>query len=165
MKRILQFILLVLLISCTPTETTIHDKTGYKVIGVKDGDTIVILMDSTEQTVRFAHVDCPEKKQPFGTKAKQFVSDKCFGTYVTLIIDEKNKYDRYKRLIAEIVLEDGENLNKELVKNGLAWHFKKYSESEEYAELEEQARANQIGVWSEPNPIEPWEWRKPKSKS
>lgn len=162
MTRIFQFIAFICLLSCTTLETTTHDKTAYKVIGVKDGDTIVLLMDSTEQVVRFSHVDCPEKKQPFGTKAKQFVSDKCFGTYVTLIVDEKNKYDRYKRLIAEVVLENGENLNKELVKNGLAWHFKKYSESEEYAELENQARANKIGIWSESNPIAPWDWRKPK---
>lgn len=163
MVRIFQFIAFICLFSCTNLEAT-QEKNAYKVIGVKDGDTIVLLMDTTEQVVRFSHVDCPEKKQPFGTKAKQFVSDKCFGTYVTLIVDEKNKYDRYKRLIAEVVLENGENLNKELVKNGLAWHFKKYSESEEYAELENQARANQIGIWSEPSPIAPWDWRKPKKK-
>lgn len=137
-------------------------KTVYKVIGIKDGDTFVLLIDGKEQTVRFAHIDCPEKKQPFGNRAKQFVSDMCFGTYVTLKINPKNKQDRNKRLIAEIILEDGRNLNKELVKNGLAWHFKKYSDSEEYAQLETEARNNKIGLWSEPNPIAPWDWRKPK---
>lgn len=141
-----------------------QDVTGYKVIGVKDGDTFVILVDGKEQTVRFAHIDCPEKKQPFGNKAKQFVSDMCFGTYVKLEINEKNKFDRNKRLIAEIILADGRNLNKELVRNGLAWHFKKYSKSEEYVELENEARNNKIGIWSEPNPIAPWEWRKSKRK-
>src|SRR5690606_27025415 len=84
--------------------TTPEQKTGYKVIGIKDGDTFVLLIDGKEQTVRFAHIDCPEKKQPFGTKAKQFVSDLCFGTSVTLLINQKNKYDRNKRLIAEIIL-------------------------------------------------------------
>lgn len=142
----------------TPTE----QKNAYKVIGIKDGDTFVLLIDGKEQTVRFAHIDCPEKKQPFGTKAKQFVSDLCFGTYVRLIINDKNKYDRNKRLIAEVILEDGRNLNKELVKNGLAWHFKKYSDNEEYAQLEIEAKNNKIGIWSEPNPIAPWDWRKPK---
>jgi endonuclease YncB( thermonuclease family) len=141
-----------------------QDVIGYKVIGVKDGDTFVILLDGKEQTVRFAHIDCPEKKQPFGNKAKQFVSDMCFGSYVKLIINEKNKFDRNKRLIAEIILSDGRNLNKELVRNGLAWHFKKYSKSEEYSELENEARNNKIGIWSEPNPIAPWEWRKSKRK-
>ena len=58
----------------------------------------------------------------------------CFGSYITLIVNEKNKLDRNKRLIAEIILDDGRNLNKELVKNGLAWHFKKYSDNYEYAQ-------------------------------
>lgn len=144
------------------TEATTR-KTTYKVIGIKDGDTIVLLIDGKEQTVRFAHIDCPEKKQPFGSKAKQFVSDLCFGKYVTLIIIDENKYDRNKRLIAEVILEDGRNLNKELVKNGLAWHFKRYSESEDYARLDAGARINKIGIWSEPNPIAPWDWRKPQN--
>lgn len=171
----------ILFLNCLPSGNTIDEnqidpqnsteettppkkETAYKVIGIKDGDTLVILMDGKEQTVRFTHVDCPEKKQPFGNKAKQFVSDRCFGTYVTLVYDEKNKYDRYKRLLAEIILEDGRNLNKELVKNGLAWHFKRYSKSEEYARLEIEARRQKTGIWSEPNPIAPWDWRKPKKK-
>lgn len=82
----------------------------------------------------------------------------CFGKNIKLI--HENKYDRYKRLIAEVILEDGTNLNKELIKQGLAWHFKKYSEDSEYAELEIEAKNNKIGLWSEENPISPWEWRK-----
>lgn len=132
---------------------------GYKVIGIKDGDTFVLLIEGKEQVVRFAHIDCPEKKQPYGNKAKQFVSEMCYGKYVTLV--HNNKFDRNKRLIAEVILQDGTNLNKELIKNGLAWHFKKYSKYTEYAELEVQARQNKIGLWSDPvEPIAPWEWRK-----
>jgi len=135
-----------------------ENQTGYKVIGIKDGDTFVLLIEGKEQVVRLAHIDCPEKKQPFGTKAKQFASDLCFGKYVTLITN--NKYDRNKRLIAEILLPDGRNINKELVKNGLAWHFKKYSTNDEYAKIEIETRINKIGLWSDPNPIAPWNWRK-----
>ena len=179
MIRLFQFAIFLCLISCNHPESnqydrhktfqssfqeteTVEQKVGYKVIGIKDGDTFVLLIDGKEQPVRFAHIDCPEKKQPFGNKAKQFVSDLCFGTYVTLVVNDKNKFDRNKRLIAEVILEDSRNLNKELVKNGLAWHFKKYSDSEEYAQLEIEARTNRIGLWSEPNPIAPWDWRKPK---
>ncbi len=134
------------------------ETSGYKVIGIKDGDTYVVLIDGKEQVIRLEHIDCPEKKQPFGTKAKQFASDLCFEQFVQ--VNHKNKFDRNKRLIAEIILLDGTNVNKELVNNGLAWHFKKYSDNEEYAELEIKARNNQIGIWSEQNPIAPWDWRK-----
>lgn len=137
---------------------------SYKVVGVKDGDTFVLLINGKEQVVRFAHIDCPEKKQPFGTKAKHFVSDKCYGTHVRLRVDEKNKFDRYKRLIAEVILEDGTNLNKELVKKGLAWHFTRFSSSKEYEALEKEARAHKVGLWADKNPIAPWEWRRPQKK-
>jgi micrococcal nuclease len=143
--------------SVIENENNIPDD-SYKVVGVKDGDTFVILIDGNEQVVRFANIDCPEKKQPFGKKAKYFVSDMCFGKNIKLI--HQNKYDRYKRLIAEIILEDGTNLNKKLVKQGLAWHFKKYSDDLEYSNLEIEAKNNRIGLWSEENPIAPWEWRK-----
>lgn len=136
----------------------IDSNNGYKVIGIKDGDTFVLLIDEKEQVVRFAHVDCPEKMQPFGSKAKQFVSEICFGKYVTLI--HNNMYDRNKRLIAEVILQDGTNLNKELVKNGLAWHYKKYSKDKSYNELELQASQNKIGLWTDNEPIAPWAWRK-----
>lgn len=137
-------------------------QTAYKVIGVKDGDTFAVLMNGREQVVRLEHIDCPEKKQPFGAKAREFISEQCFGKYVTLI--HRNKYDRNKRLIAEVILPDGSNLNKMLVKNGLAWHFKKYSNSNEYAQLEAMARKNRTGLWSEPAPTAPWNWRTPKKK-
>lgn len=133
-------------------------KNGYKVIGIKDGDTFVLLIDGKKEVIRFAHIDCPEKNQPFGSKAKQFVSEMCFGKNVTLI--HSNKFDRNKRLIAEVFLQDGTNINKQLIKNGLAWHFKKYSKDNEYADLELQARQNKIGLWSDSEAIEPWEWRK-----
>jgi micrococcal nuclease len=131
---------------------------GFKVIGIKDGDTFVVLIDGEEQVVRLEHIDCPEKKQPFGTKAKQFASDLCFGQFVHL--NHKNKYDRNKRLLAEIILLNGININKELVNNGLAWHFKRYSDNQEYADLEKIARQNKIGIWSDTNPTPPWDWRK-----
>lgn len=136
------------------------ESNGYKVIGIKDGDTFVVLIDGKEQVIRLEHIDCPEKKQPFGNKAKQFASDLCFGKYVQL--NGKKKYDRNKRLISEIILNNGVNVNKELVRNGLAWHFKKYSKENEYSELEIYARNNKIGIWSQVNPIEPWIWRKKK---
>jgi micrococcal nuclease len=70
------------------------------------------------------------------------------------------KFDRYKRLLAEIILAKGKNFNKTLLKNGLAWHFKKYSKDLDYANLEIAARQKKFGLWIDKNPIAPWEWRR-----
>lgn len=130
----------------------------YKVIGIKDGDTVSILVEGTEKTVRLAHIDCPEKKQPFGNNAKVALSELCFGKMVTLV--GNGKTDRNGRSIAELILPNGENVNKTLVKMGLAWHFKKYSKDDSYAKLEVAARNKKVGLWKEKNPISPWDWRK-----
>jgi micrococcal nuclease len=174
MKRISRFLVLLFLLSCNHPEsneytrhqssflsqTSVSEAKYYKVIGIKDGDTFVLLVDGKEQVVRLAHIDCPEKKQPFGKKAKQFASDICYGKYAFL--NHNNKYDRNKRLIAEVILENGTNVNKELIKNGLAWHFKRYSDSKDYEHLELAAKNNKIGIWSDLDPIAPWNWRKSK---
>lgn len=125
-----------------------------KVTGLKDGDTYKVSYNGSEQKIRLAPIDCPEKKQPLGSKAKQFASDICFGKKV---VKSEEKKDRYNRIIAEIMLQDDTNVNKELVKNGLAWHFKKYSDNQEYAELEIFAVDKQIGIWSEQNSTAPWD--------
>ena len=131
-----------------------------KVISVTDGDTIDILYDNKPLRIRLEHIDCPEirKKQPYGAAAKKFTSDKCFGQVVS--IKHRNQIDRNKRLIGEVINADGLNVNKALVKAGLAWHFIKYSSSQEYAALEKAARAMKVGLWTDPNPTPPWNWRK-----
>jgi endonuclease YncB( thermonuclease family) len=171
-KCFLIIALLIGIISCNPAvgkgsaDNTLYNSgytagskpSTYKVIGIKDGDTFSVLMDGKEQIIRLAHIDCPEKTQPFGARAKAFVSDQAFGRYVSLA--HNNKYDRNHRLIAEVILSDGCNLNKELVKNGLAWHFKKYSDDTTYAALENKARRARLGVWKDHNSVAPWEWRR-----
>ena len=128
-----------------------------KVVAVKDGDTIEVLYDGNAIRVRLAHIDCPEKGQPYGTKAKQFTSDFCYGQIVR--VEQTDKPDRYGRLIAE-VFYGVQCLNKELVKAGLAWHFTKYSSDANYARLERDARSRKAGIWSDPIVEAPWDWRK-----
>lgn len=148
------FLSLLMLTELPVLQTSIRGK----VVRIKDGDTIDILYNEKKLTVRLAHIDCPEKAQPYGAAAKKFVSDKCYGQVVTIV--HHNGYDRNKRLIAEVINSNGENINKELVKAGLAWHFKKYSSDTSYARLEIAARQQKTGLWSQPNPIAPWNWRK-----
>ncbi|MEN9582310.1 MAG: hypothetical protein RL641_264 [Candidatus Parcubacteria bacterium] len=134
----------------------------YKVIGVHDGDTINVLNNDLQETkIRLEGIDCPELGQPFGMKAKQFVSDLCFNKNVR--IDSKGK-DRYGRTLAWVYSESGTCINLMLVENGLAWHFKKYSKDPYLASAELKARKLKINIWTELNPIAPWDFRHHKSK-
>ena len=136
-------------------------KITAKVVGVKDGDTFVVLHEKKEIVVRLEHIDAPEKNQPFGYKAKKFVSDFCCGK--TVVVIGNGKKDRNGRWIGEIFYNN-QNLNKELVRNGLAWHYKRYSKSANYADLEIAARKKKVGLWRDKDPFAPWNWRKSKLK-
>jgi micrococcal nuclease len=92
-------------------------------------------------------------------KRQEISSGLCFRQNVTVLND--GKFDRYKRLIGVVINEKEENVNKELVKAGLAWHFKKYSDDATYDDMELVARQNKLGLWADGNPIPPWDWRKP----
>jgi len=132
-----------------------------KVIRIMDGDTMEVLYKNTPTKIRLAHIDCPEKRgsQPFGNNAKKTLSDLCFGQQVTV---HGEQYDRNKRLIAVVFNNKKQNVNQEMVKRGMAWHFKKYSTDVIYAKLEIGARKNKTGLWHDHNPTPPWEWRKSK---
>lgn len=132
-----------------------------KVIGVKDGDTVEVLYYQLPIVIRLEHIDAPEKKQPFGTVSKQKLSDLSFGKIVTLVSKgKKGNYDGRGRMIAEIYVNNKTNINKEMLKAGLAWHYKKYSKSEVYAQLENRARKNRVGLWADKSPVAPWNFRK-----
>lgn len=132
-----------------------------KVVGVVDGDTIdVLLEDNTQQRIRVADIDCPETRgsggQPFGKAAKKFVSELCFGQQVHIV----QTGTHWERIVGYVLLPNGEMLQHELLRNGLAWHARKYSDSQELQKLEDAARAAKIGIWSQLNPIDPSQWRK-----
>lgn len=129
-----------------------------KVIGIKDGDTVVVLDSLNYQTtLRLAEVDCPEKSQAFGTKAKQFTSDEIYLKQVKYIVTD---IDRYGRSIAKIYYDNNKYLSEEIIRNGFGWQYKKYSTSKLLAKLEEEARKNKRGLWIDPNPIYPSDWRR-----
>jgi endonuclease YncB( thermonuclease family) len=127
-----------------------------KVVGVIDGDSIRVMHDGKAEQIRLLGIDCPEKRQPFGTRAKEYTAELAFGQDVTVYGDTR---DRYGRTLAEVILPDGRSLNQELIKAGLAWWFRKYSKNLRLGELERQARVAKRGLWAEPHPVPPWEWR------
>jgi endonuclease YncB( thermonuclease family) len=155
LRRII-VLLLLLGVSLESIAQVIPQTFSGKVTSVKDGDTIEVLYQGNPVRIRLAHVDTPEKGQPYGNNAKQFASDFCFNRVVKIV--QTDKPDRYGRLIA-LVQIDGRTLNLELVRAGLAWHFLKYSKDQTYAGAEIDARTKKIGLWSQPNPISPWDWR------
>ena len=139
---------------------TLISQTFYngKVIGIKDGDTVVVIDAANNQTtLRLAEVDCPEKKQAFGTKAKQFTSDAVYLKEVKYIVTDT---DRYGRNIAKVYYDDNKYLSAEIIKNGFGWQYKKYSTSKLLANLEQEAQTNKRGLWVDPNPIYPSDFRK-----
>lgn len=130
-----------------------------KVVGVTDGDTINCLTnDKTQIKVRLNQIDAPEKNQAFGTAAKQALSGYVFGKTVGL---KTNGTDKYGRTIAEVFVGD-QNINKAMVADGYAWAYREYMSDNEYADLESNARSGTKGLWSEPDPIYPSDFRRGK---
>lgn len=133
-----------------------------KVIGIKDGDTFEVLYNGQPEKVRLADIDCPEKQQPFGNNARQYASQLCFGKTVT--VTSSGKRDRYGRVVGTITTQEGVNVNEELVKSGLAWHYKAYSKNDTLSFFQDEAKTQKLGLWQDKNPVAPWNWRKHKRK-
>ena len=133
-----------------------------KVVGVSDGDTITVLdVSKTQFKIRLGGIDAPEKAQPFGQKSKEHLSGLVFGKQVVV---ESDKTDKYGRTVGK-VLVNGKDANLEQVHSGFAWHYKEYqkeqatSDRASYADAETSARRIRAGLWSDPMPMPPWEWR------
>jgi len=148
-------VLLVLCIATFAIADTLNPWSG-KVVGISDGDTISVMREGRAEKIRLAEIDCPEKSQPFGNKAKRLTSDLCFGK---IVLVKPVTVDKYGRTVARVILSDNHNLGEDLISAGLAWHYKQYSSSSRLAQLETEAKTARLGIWSEPTPIPPWEWR------
>lgn len=132
---------------------------GYecKIVGITDGDTLTALCAGDRQVkVRLAEIDAPEKKQPFGMRSKQALSDLCFGKQADVAPQTK---DRYGRTVARIMC-DGQDASEQLVRSGMAWVFDRYVTDRGLYRLQDEARAARRGLWGDSGPVPPWEWRK-----
>ena len=160
MERQKNGIALLVVFACLAwTAAAFADFSG-KVVAVKDGDTLEVLTNRVPVRVRLYGIDCPEKGQAFGQKAKRFTSDLVFGK--TVKVREKDR-DRYGRTVGEVIIEDGRSLNRELVRAGLAWWYQRYAPKEaDLQALERDARKARAGLWADADPVPPWKWRKGK---
>jgi micrococcal nuclease len=147
-------IFFLLILSCVTARAA--DFTG-RVVAVADGDSIEVARERRTVRIRIFGIDCPEGGQPYGKQAKQFTSSLAFGKTVTII---PKATDDYGRIIAEVILPDGRNVGKELVRRGLAWWYRQYDPGDrEMEKLERAARLARRGLWRDRNPVPPWEWR------
>lgn len=139
-----------------------------RVVGVADGDTIMVLhlKDKRQEKIRLATIDAPELHQAFGNASKQSLSDLVFGKDVKI---RKISADRYGRTVAEVFVGDID-VNIEQLKRGYAWYFLRYKtqqtfeERRKYFAAEKFAKENKNGLWSDLNPEPPWDFRKARSQ-
>lgn len=132
-----------------------------QVIGVTDGDTITVLDSSKQQhKIRLAGIDAPEKQQPFGERSKQNLVELTFGKDVSVNWRKKHR----DRLIGKVTV-NGADVSLEQLKAGMAWWYEKYRKEQSpddqrlYAKGEQQARSERVGLWRDPAPVAPWQWR------
>ena len=134
-----------------------YDLSG-RVVKVSDGDTITSLDASQQQhKIRLHGIDTPEYQQPYGKAAAKALASLIAGEGVGIDVKDTDQYGR----TVGVVYKDNLNVNLQMVKNGYAWWYKKYAPFDEDLELaEKHARADKLGLWAEPDPIPPWEWRR-----
>lgn len=129
------------------------------VVAISDGDTITVRPDGGEQLkVRVAEIDAPESRQPFGAASKRSLSDLCFNVRAEI---HPQKADRYGRTVARVSCR-GQDASAHQVRAGMAWVFDRYVTDRTLYGLQDDARAAGRGLWSEPAPVPPWEWRRGK---
>lgn len=132
-------------------------KFEVKVVKISDGDTFVAInSDNLQIKFRIWGIDAPEKKQAYSTKSKEFLSSLIFGKTITVNVQRLDSWGRY---LTYVFTPDGKDVSLEMIKNGYAWHYKKNDNSEEYDVAEATARKNKVGLWVDPRPIAPWDFR------
>ena len=135
------------------------DQTGT-VVKIIDGDTFDLLtQEKNTIRVRMNGIDCPERKQDFYKVSKDALAGYIFQKEIRIIVTGR---DRNIRTLA-IVFCNGENINLVMIRNGYAWHYKKYSFDTAFANAEKKACIDKKGLWKMNNPVPPWEFRKRKS--
>ena len=142
-----------------PQHTESHAHLHLKIVSVHDGDTITGLDEDQKQfKIRLDAIDAPELGMAFGQASRKALSEKVLGKQVEVIVKTK---DRYGRTVGHVLL-DKRDMNLEMLEEGMAWHYAHYDHNKRLAEAEQEARGNRVGLWRDPNPVAPWDWRKAK---
>ena len=153
---------ILVLICCTINAATLQGK----VVGVADGDTITVLdANNMQHKIRLQGIDAPEKAQAFGQKSKQSLNQLVHNKQVTI---EFQKKDKYGRTVGKVLL-NGTDMCLTQIKLGMAWHYKEYASEQPkedrdiYAQAEQDARNQALGLWKDKTVTPPWEFRKQRN--
>ncbi|MCR2108238.1 thermonuclease family protein [Campylobacter upsaliensis] len=147
-----------------PQQNLEKELTG-KVSKVIDGDTIELLAKEnpynhiTKLKIRLYGIDAPELKQAYGKEAKEYISALVLKQEVSLIIENKDKYDR----IVDTLFLKGQDINKEMVKNGYAHAYESFSKK--YLAEQADAKMFKLGLWQDERVMSPSEFRMLKNEA
>ncbi len=157
-KFVLLFLSFTAIAQKRPTQVLIINKTYQgKSIKVDDGDTFIFLDNKQHQhKIRLEGIDAPEKGMPYAKKSREYLSELLKNKSVHIKI---TGYDKYNRILARVLVNKKE-VNLAMLNAGLAWHYKKYNKDAIYAEAEQKAQKNKIGLWQGARPLAPWIVRK-----
>jgi endonuclease YncB( thermonuclease family) len=128
----------------------------WRVVSVHDGDTLRAIDEGkVEYRIRLAGIDTPERGQPFGNVARERLAALTMGQAVEVHVEDR---DRYGRTVARLEV-GGLDVCLQMVADGLAWHYTRYSDDADLAAAEREARAARRGLWRDAAPVAPWDWR------
>ena len=131
-----------------------------EVVKVSDGDTVHVLAGKQKAKVGLDRINAPESLQEYGKEATRHLADLIFGKTVKVLYDKKDRYGR----ILGIIFMDGLEINLEMVASGNAWHYRQFDKTIAYCDAERMAREKELGLWANPSPICPQEWRRRNKK-
>ncbi len=168
MKRYISILLLLVLAvlifrqGCLGKKSEVPDASDcdyfVEVIAVSDGDTFTGRTgDNEEVRFRIQGIDAPELSQAFSRKSRNYLAGLIHGKRVCVKVQREE--DGFGRPVVYAFTPDNRDVGAEMIKAGMAWHFKKYDNSDLYAKLEEEARERKVGLWRDPQPVAPWIYR------
>ncbi len=131
-----------------------------QVIGVADGDTLTVLHDGKSLKIRLGNIDAPEKKQAFGERSKQSLSDMCYRKDATYSVQS---IDRYGRTVAVVKCGDVE-VNRAQIERGFAWVYERYNKDLSLLALQDETKEKRMGLWADASPTPPWDFRRISKK-
>lgn len=160
MNKLLFTFFLLIFSLCSAAQINVRE-VHCVVVGVSDGDTLTCLPKNRKRLkVRLAEIDAPEKAQPFGKRSRQLLRQLVYKRQVKLKI---TGYDHHHRIVATVYDVKNRNVNLIMVQRGMAWAYVPYVQDLAYIKAQQQAQEQHIGLWRDPAPISPEQWRKMKN--